>query len=175
MSHANPVAQAVLGGWTLGNLVVFSTGGWESVNFTGADISNTNITSGRPDRVCDGNISNPTLSHWYDTSCFVRPPEGIGRFGNSGVNIIEGPAQNAWSTNVFKIFVIGERLKFRLNANFENVLNHPIFGWVIKSYGGDSGLDIESSSAGKICCQLNNQLGSLPANRTIVLGAKVQF
>ena len=47
-----------------------------------------------------------------------------------------------WSTNLFKYFYVGERLKFRVHANFINVLNHPLFGWVIPSYGGDAGLNI---------------------------------
>jgi hypothetical protein len=144
--------------------------------FTGADISNTDTTSGRPDRICDGNLSSPNIpSLGFNVSCFVRPAAGIGRFGDSGNGIIEGPSQSGWSTNIFKYFFLGERAKMRVQANFQNALNHPLFGWVLKSYGGDSGLNIESSSAGSLCCQLNTQAGDYPSNRTIVVGAKIEF
>lgn len=176
LSNSNAFVQSIVGGWTTANYIIFSTGSWDTVTFTGADISNTNQTSGRPDRVCDGNLSNPNIpSVGFDVSCFVRPPAGVGRFGNSGVGVIQGPAQMGWSTNLFKYFYVGERLKFRVHANFINVLNHPLFGWVIPGYGGDSGLNIESSSAGKLCCQLNNQAGELSSNRSIIVGAKVEF
>jgi hypothetical protein len=176
LSDSNGFVQAVLGGWTTANYVVFSSGSWDTPTFTGADISNTNQTSGRPDRICDGNLSNPDFpSRGFDVGCFVRPPAGIGRFGNSGVGIIQGPWQNGWSTNVFKYFFVGEKVKFRVQANFINVLNHPIFGWVIPGYGGDAGLNIESPSAGRLCCQLTDQAGDYNGNRTIVVGAKIEF
>jgi hypothetical protein len=176
LHNSNPVVQGVLGGWTTANYIIFSTGSWETPLFTGADISNTNNTSGRPDRVCNGNLSNPNFpSLGFDVSCFVRPGAGIGRFGDSGIGIIQGPSQNGWSTNIFKYFFLGEKAKMRVQANFQNALNHPIFGWVIKAYGGDSGLDIESSSAGSLCCQINTQAGDFPSNRTIVVGAKLEF
>lgn len=176
LHSSNAFVQAILGGWISANYLNFSTGSWDTPIYTGLDVSNTNQTSGRPDRICNGNLSNPSFpSHGFDVSCFATPPANAGRFGNSGVGIIEGPPQNGWSTNIFKYFFLGDKVKMRIQANFQNVLNHPIFGWVIPAYGGDSGLDIKSSSAGSLCCQLNDQAGDYPPNRTIQVGAKVEF
>ena len=46
-----------------------------------------------------------------------------------------------------------------MEGTFENVLNHPIAGFVIKPYGGDAGLNIVSPSAGRITSQLTDQAG----------------
>src|SRR4029078_2730401 len=48
-------------------------------------------TGNRPNRICDGNIANPTIDRWFDTSCFVPPTDITGTFGNAGRGIIRGP------------------------------------------------------------------------------------
>jgi hypothetical protein len=175
LSNSNKFAQAILGGWTTSHVIVFTSGGWFTPIFTGADISNTNVTSGRPDRSCDGNKPNATWDSWFDASCFSRPPAGIGRFGNSGVNIIQGPIQPGWNMRLFKYIPLTERLRLRMEGTFQNLINHPIAGFLKTAYGGDPNLNIESPGVGRIIYQVTDQNGLTSAYRNIIVGLKLEF
>jgi hypothetical protein len=174
LAGSNKVVQALAGGWVTSNTVVFTSGGWYTPIFTGADTSNTNITSGRPDRSCDGNKVNPTPESWFDASCFSRPAAGIGRFGTSGVNVIQGPSQPGWNMRLFKYIPLTEQLRFRLEGRFDNIINHPMNGFVKQAYGGDPNLNILSPAVGRIYSNsdLNLIVGTY---RTITLGMKLEF
>jgi len=117
----------VLGGWQLYWVAYMETGQYFSPSFSGADPSNTNTSGGLPDRIANGNLpaSERTLNRWFDASSFTRPPTG--RFGNSGVNILEGPGLHEHNLTISKRFVITERFHFTFVAAMQNVLNHPNF------------------------------------------------
>jgi len=127
LSDAPGVINQVLGGWQLYWIAYMETGQFFSPVFSGADPSNTNTLSGVPDRIGNGNLppSQRTITHWFDTSAFVRPPQG--RFGNSGVNILEGPGLHEHSLTLGKTFSLTERFRFTFMAAAQNVLNHPNF------------------------------------------------
>jgi hypothetical protein len=175
LSNSNKFVQAVVGGWTTGNQIIFASGGWFTPIYSGADISNTNVTSGRPDRSCDGKLAGHNWDNWFDVSCFSRPPAGIGRFGNSGANILEGPGQNGWSTRIFKYYTIHEGMKLRFEGAFYNVLNHPYASFLKLAYGGDSHLDIQSAGVGRVVYQIGDQAGAYSGYRTISLGVKLEY
>jgi len=69
-------------------IAYLETGQYFSPSYSGADSSNTNTTGGMPDRIANGNLPSGqrTITHWFDTSAFVRPAAGT--FGNSGVNVL---------------------------------------------------------------------------------------
>ena len=169
LTNANGFVQATLGGWTLNNFVIIGSGEWNSPTYSsGSDSSNTNVTAGRPDRICDGKTSNPTTDAWFNTSCFVAPPKGIGRFGNSSNGIVAGPSQSGWGLRVFKYFSLTERLKLRWDTQFDNVLNHFVFG--------NPNVNVSSSSVGRISGGPGNNLpGVLSGSRQIRGGLKLQF
>jgi hypothetical protein len=95
------------------------------------DQSGTNILGRgaqlRPDRIGNGNISNPTPDQWFDINAFVPTPAGAGRIGNAGVGILEGPGTIAVAGGLSKNFFLLERLRLRFQASFTNLLNHPNF------------------------------------------------
>src|SRR5262249_540069 len=124
---APAAVDKVLGGWQLYWIAYLETGQFFSPSFAGADPSNTNSTGGLPDRVANGNLPSGqrSISHWFDTSAFVRPPQG--RFGNSGVNILEGPGLQEHSLTLGKTFAVTERFRFTFMAAAQNALNHPNF------------------------------------------------
>jgi hypothetical protein len=139
LSNGHSLARWMLGGWTLTNVLVSQTGFYFNPTFSGFDISNTNTLSGRPDRIGNGNLPNDerTLERWFDASAFRvpgdlsgdgRPDVAVGRFGNSGPNVLEGPGRFYISTGVFRDFSLTERLKVTLLGMFTNVMNHPIYG-----------------------------------------------
>ena len=102
------------------------TGQFFGPTFSGAD-PNTNSTSGRADRLANGNLSpdQRSISHWFDTTAFARP--AAGRFGNSGTNILEGPGLHKHDLTLSKTFPIKERLRFTFMAVAQNFANHPNF------------------------------------------------
>ena len=56
LSNANWLANLLVGGWSLSAIVQFQTGGFFTPTFSGSDPSNTNTTSGRADRIAEGNF-----------------------------------------------------------------------------------------------------------------------
>jgi hypothetical protein len=82
----------------------------------------------RPNRLCNGNLSGSqrTLQHWYDTSCFVSPPQYS--FGNTGRNILIGPSLKTLDFSLDKNFQILEKLGMQFRVEAFNLANHPNFG-----------------------------------------------
>jgi len=150
---------------------------WYTPYFTGRDISNTNVTTGRPDRTCDGNKSSGQrdVNNWFDySSCFSLPAAGAGRFGNAGRGIIEGP-EGFWGVNLglYKYFSVTERLKVRLQGHLQNILNHPRFR--IGSNQTDAGMNIVSPSVGRITRSPNHVINDIWSERQIEVGVRFEF
>jgi hypothetical protein len=127
----------VAGNWSISGTYVAQTGVYFTPSFSGVDPSNTNRRSGRPDRVRDGNLPNSerTLTRWFDTEAFVTPPAGVGRFGNSGAFILEGPGLNVFHFGAAKDIVFHERLRLRLDLVSTDFFNHPNFANPVATLG----------------------------------------
>ena len=80
------------------------------------------FTTARPDRVCNGTLSNPTLARYFDTSCFVPPP--LNTFGNAGRNIINGPGAQTWDMSLARQFSVMENVHLDVRGQFFSVFNH---------------------------------------------------
>ena len=102
LGNAPAAVDAILGGWTASWISFFQSGQFFSPSFSGADPSNTQSFGGLPDRISDGNLSpgSRDINRWFDASAFVAPPAG--RFGNSGVNVLEGPGWNLHHLSMLK-------------------------------------------------------------------------
>jgi hypothetical protein len=135
----NGLAQATLGGWTLTSTLAAQTGSFFNATYNGFDVSNTNTTNGRPDRIADGNLpsSERDIRRWFDPGAFRvpgdtnadgRPDVVVGRFGNSAPNILVGPGTFDLSAGLRKEFRFTERIRATLEGTFRNVLNHPNYG-----------------------------------------------
>jgi hypothetical protein len=131
------------------------SGRWFTPSFTGSDPSNTNTLTGRPDRLADGNLENPTLERWFDASAFAPPPANAGRFGNSGRNVLSGPGMNVLHLSLVKDIALDsvrEGFRVSFQAAFKNLFNHPNFTnpnanisspqQVARITGVDSGLEL---------------------------------
>ncbi len=129
LSNAPGALNHVLGGWKLAWLSFLQAGQYFSPGFSGADPSNTNTSGGLPDRIANGNFptSRRTLDRWFDVAAFARPPQG--RFGNSGVNILQGPGLNTQNVSISKRFQLTERLHLDYMTMFSNLFNHPNFDY----------------------------------------------
>ena len=131
-SDVNWLANAILGGWDLSTITLLQSGPFLTPRISSSlDQSNTDPRdfATRPDRIRGGNLSDPTPDRWFDTTAFIPTPEGAGRFGNSGVAVVNGPGTIAVALGLFKSFSVTEKLRMRLEATFTNLPNHPNFGF----------------------------------------------
>jgi hypothetical protein len=147
LSNANRALNAVLGGWSTSWVSEMQSGQFYTPTFSGSDPSNTNnfgpaSTSNfvaRPDRIASGELtSGQSISHWFDASAFAVPgcpnsnpvcsnPANVGRFGNSGVNILRGPKSVNFDFSAMKYFQVTERVRLQFRTTMTNVFNHPNF------------------------------------------------
>jgi hypothetical protein len=146
-SGASGLLQGILGGWQLSGIVNMQTGDYLTPTYSAPDI-HTNIAhttsvtpptvSRRPDRIGDGNLPSDqrTVTGWFDIGAFKDPGcpaatpfctgaarTSVGRFGNSGVSIIEGPGSALLHLGLFKNFMIRERARLRFEFAGTNVIN----------------------------------------------------
>lgn len=127
LSNIPKAADYAIGGWKIAWIAFFQTGQFFTPSFAGSDPSRTNTVGGLPDRTCNGNLpaGERTISRWFDGSCFAVPQAG--RFGNSGVNILEGPGLHSHAVSITKRFMLTERIWLDYMATGSNVFNHPNF------------------------------------------------
>ena len=90
----------VFGGWQLNGLHLFQTGLPFTPTLNAATV-NTG-TGSRPDRIADGQLSDPTVDRWFDTAAFTTPAQFT--YGNAGRNILYGPGRVNTDFSVFKEF-----------------------------------------------------------------------
>lgn len=129
-SWSGPV-NAVLGDWELTAIEKASSGFPVFVvasNGSGVNFQNNGNSLVRPNQVCNPVLSNPTLSEWFNTSCFADPPAG--ELGNASRAPLSGPSFVNTDFSAIKHFLLpwreGMRLDFR--AEVFNLFNHPQFG-----------------------------------------------
>jgi len=167
LSGAPAPAQWVLGGWETVWTFTLRSGRWFTPSFTGSDPSNTNTIGGRPDRLRDGNLAEPSLDRWFDVAAFAPPPANAGRFGNSGRNVLLGPPMRVLHLGLLKEFSL-ERLsqgfKMTVEMAAKNLLNHPNFTnpnanisnpLAGRITGVDSGLELGGARQIQIRARLN--------------------
>jgi hypothetical protein len=126
--------NAILGGWQVSAIFSIQAGFPETIT-SGLDFANvTTSNPQRPDRTCDGNLSNPTINRWFNDTCFTTAflaadnANGIYRFGNSSRSVITGPGRTDLDLGLMKNFQMGERWKAQFRAEFFNAFNHANFG-----------------------------------------------
>ena len=128
------LARALIAGWQTNAIAVWSTGLPFSVT---NQTARANTGGGdRPDRVANGNLDNPTIQKWFDTSAFV--PQALYTAGNAGPNIFYGPHQKHLDISLFKNFQVREALRLQFRAESYNVTNTPTFANPNSALGNNS-------------------------------------
>jgi hypothetical protein len=115
------------GGWELGVIVSFGSGGPLGIT------QNTNNTSSqgggqRPNWTgISARISNPTVNDWFDTTQFTTAPSyAFGNLARTLGGLRSDGLHNADMT-LNKFFPIGDRVKLQFRAEFFNLSNTPQF------------------------------------------------
>src|SRR5262249_15491962 len=111
MAQAPKALDIAAGGWRMMWITLFQGGMYFSPSFSGSDPSNTNTSGGLPDRIANGNYpaGQRTVTNWFSAAAFAVPAPG--RFGNSGVNVLEGPGIAIQDLSIVKSFPIKDRLR----------------------------------------------------------------
>jgi hypothetical protein len=169
-SNANAAANAIVGGWEM-TVIEKATSGFpifvvDSANDSGVYFQNNGNSLNRPNQTCNPVLSNPTLSEFFNTSCFSAP--ATGQLGNASRTPLSGPDFINTDFSVIKHFALpreGMRLDFR--AEIFNLFNHPQFG--LPYAGGNAFTDVASPATfGVISSTVNNP-------RLVQFGLKLAF
>lgn len=125
MLNRGGVTNAIFGGWQLAGLVSMRSGIPFTVVTTGG-LTNAGGAD-RPNRIGNGSLTTgQSIYHWFNTSAFTVQPQYT--YGNSGRNILFGPAMKNLDLSLSKSFAITETKRLQFRAESFNVTNTPAFG-----------------------------------------------
>ena len=180
LNRGNPVVEWLLGGWQAGWDVNLQSGQFFTPSFSGFDPSNTASFGGRPDRIGNGNLptGRRSIQRWFDPAAFAVPgcpdaatvcknPADVGRFGNSGLNILEGPGIANLDLSMMKYVNLREKTRLQFRLIMVNALNHPNFAV--------PRLNISSRGSVGHITSMARVLNGEPATREIDLGLRLEF
>jgi hypothetical protein len=158
--------EKAYGGWQVSGILLLRSG--LPLTVTTAQGVQSTGTGNRPNRICDGNLSNPTIDRWFDTSCFVPTADITGTYGDAGRGIIRGPGSFNIDASLIKNTRLG-RYNTEVRIEAFNLLNHPQFG--------NPNTTIGNAAVGTISTMLSNPSCSLcgTTERQIQLALKVRF
>lgn len=125
LAGARGVTDALLGGWQMQGILGIRSGRPFTPTIS-ADRANIGIGGQRPNRLASGELDNPTVERWFDTSAFVTPAPFT--YGNSGANILREDRFKSLDFSVFKQFRVTEGSLLQFRAEVFNLTNTPSFG-----------------------------------------------
>ena len=120
LPDANPVVDAILGGWQVSGIYRFWSGSPLSINVPGATLGNGRGT--RADLTGDPNLSDPNPGGWFNTAAFSAPARYS--FGNSTIGLMDGPGEHVIDTGLMKNFYITEGKYVQFRWEMFNMPNH---------------------------------------------------
>ena len=143
LSDANWVVDGFLGGWQYSGFLTIRSGLRFDVQSAVSLLNNGQ--GNRPNRVCSGSLSNPTVNQWFDTSCFVDEL-AVDTYGNAGINPLHTDGLEQLDSSLFKAFKITERMNLQLRVDAFNTFNHPNFSAPDNTVGDPTEGEIFSTS-----------------------------
>jgi hypothetical protein len=124
LSQAGKLTNNVLGGWQATGTVIFRSGLAYTPSIS-RDAANTGVGGQRPNRICSGQLDNPTLAVWFDKNCFTAPANFT--YGNSGAGILRSDYLGSVSISLSKQFAITENSRLQFRAEAFNLPNAAYF------------------------------------------------
>jgi hypothetical protein len=177
MGNASKAADALIGGWSASSILLYHSGFWLTPYFPSstADPSGTYPTSrsvGNQNPDCGSGATagfSGTVGDYFDPKPYSIPGVNgpIGRFGNCGVGILEGPPTTTLSASFGKTFQVTERLGVHYEAQFANLFN--IDNWGIPN------MNVGSSKFGQITSQQDGTPGSQAGPRSIQMSLRLSY
>ncbi len=168
LGSANTLLDKLVSGWQISGITDFQAGQPFSVTYT-APGSPVGQVSGRANRVPDVPLypSVKTRQEWFNPAAFTAPPcvtaagapvacssyvaggpPIYATYGNSGYDMLRGPAFQDWDMNLQKNIKFAERYNLQLRADSFNVFNHPNFSTPNAAISNKSSVGTITSVAG---------------------------
>jgi hypothetical protein len=134
LGSASNLVDKFIGGWQFSGISAFQTGQPFSVTYS-APGSPVGLVSGRANVVPGVPLypATKTRAQWFNPAAFTAPPTytsgGVtyATYGNSGYDMLRGPAYQDWDMSLQKNIAFAERYRIQLRADSFNVFNHPNF------------------------------------------------
>ncbi|MBL8232720.1 MAG: TonB-dependent receptor [Bryobacterales bacterium] len=125
LGNVNRVTDLAFGGWQIGGIFSRASGLPFTVTTSGG-ITNAGGAD-RPNRLRDGTLPGDqrSIDRWFDVSAFQVQPTFT--YGNSGRNILFGPALTNLDLSLAKTFTLTERFRLQFRAESFNASNTPFF------------------------------------------------
>lgn len=124
----NRFANGLIGGWQLNGIATVQSGFNITPTMAASNLNNAGAYQ-LPNRICNGNLPGEerSVSRWFDTGCFVAPPALT--YGNSGLNIVQGPGLQQVDVAMLKNFGLGfrEGARVQFRAEAFNIANRANF------------------------------------------------
>ncbi len=167
LSNMPRAADFILGGWQMAGITTMVTGARLSPSYSNADPTFTNVFSGRPDRVGNGNLDSGEMRSLiksgrpvFSLADFTVPATGRGFYGNSARAILTGPGTATWNAGVHKNWLVfAERAQVQFRWEMHNAFNRANFG--------TPNLNIQSGSFGLVT--------GAGSGRAMLFGARFDF
>ena len=144
LGSSNRLVDALIGGWQYSALLHIRSGARFDVS-SGDTTTLNNGQTNRPDRVGRGDISNPTVAKWFDTTAFVAHSTPM-TYGTAGINALHSDGQQQLDSSLSKEFLLTERQKLEFRADVFNTFNHANFGAPDSSIGSGTEGQVFSTS-----------------------------
>jgi hypothetical protein len=176
MGNVSKPVDALVGGWSASSIMLYHSGFWLTPYFnsstadpSGTEPSYRSVKQQNPDCVngASGTMTQPSISQFFNVNAYSIPASNIGRFGNCGVGILEGPRTVTFSSSFGKTFHVTERLGVHYEAQFANLFNFN--NWGIPN------MNVGSSSFGTITAQQDGTPGSQAGPRSIQMSLRLSY
>ena len=121
LRQANAIVRHVAGSWQVSGVIRLQTGPY-------ATVSGATSTGTRRADYLGGNIyasSGQNVNNWLNKAAFATASAGA--WGNSGIDIVEGPGLQSYDLSLAKHFNLTERVNLRFQADFYNAPNTANF------------------------------------------------
>ncbi len=188
LGNANGVLDGFVGGWRLSTIFLAETGPFDTPFLQFDSSGNARFGFNRPDLVGNPNDVHHTSTQWWNPNVFACPggvagqdfapgtvilscSNVIGRFGNASVGSLVGPGTATWNLGLGKSFRLTERIAFKFESSFTNVLNHPNFDDPRNNLSEGTNT-FKNGTFGRV---LATRIGDAGGNRVGQLALRIEF
>ena len=144
LGRSSGIVDKLVSGWQISGITNIQTGQPFSVSYSAPGsytvpnsspaITYVGLVSGRASVVPGASLypAHKSRAQWFNPAAFTAPTNAAGiagaAYGNSGYNMLRGPAYQDWDMSLQKNILFAERYNIQLRADSFNVFNHPNFG-----------------------------------------------
>lgn len=179
LGDSSDLLDRLIGGWSITGINLYHSGLWLTPYYpsgaydsSGTNPSQRSVSQQRPDLVPGTSPSSGTkcrcsTGEYFNAAAYMIPAHTgsapIGRFGNGGVGILEGPLTETFSMSMGKNLPLAEHFVLRYEAQFSNLFN------IVNASNPNMNI---TGAFGKIT---SSQSGSQAGPRTIQMSLRLSY